>query len=118
MTITQVNEAPTFSYGVGDGAVITGVSAGTDGIKSTAVQDDGKILLAGYADMDVTAGTDYDFPASGINAATTPRNTRINNNSVIGIAIISAVTRSGRLSAAARRNGTSRAASRLTWSYW
>ena len=52
ITITAVNDAPTFTSGVGDGGVITAVGDGNDYIRSITVQDDGKILVAGASDID------------------------------------------------------------------
>ncbi|MDJ0779659.1 MAG: DUF4347 domain-containing protein, partial [Gammaproteobacteria bacterium] len=57
------NTAPTF--GVGDGAVTTSISAGDDLASSVTIQDDGKILVAGFS---VTGGVDSDFLLTRYNA--------------------------------------------------
>ena len=48
ITINPVNDAPAFS--AGDGIVTHPIGTGADFGQSVAVQPDGKVLLAGYAD--------------------------------------------------------------------
>ncbi|MCU7842016.1 MAG: DUF4347 domain-containing protein, partial [Candidatus Thiodiazotropha sp. (ex Troendleina suluensis)] len=48
VSITAVNDAPTFD--VGDGTVTTDISTGSDAGQSVIAQPDGKILVAGYSD--------------------------------------------------------------------
>ena len=52
------------SFGGGDGKVTTDVLGGSDSGFSVAVQDDGKILVAGY----IHNGTDYDLALTRYNA--------------------------------------------------
>ncbi|MCP3998509.1 MAG: hypothetical protein GY722_26090, partial [bacterium] len=48
VTVTAVNDAPTFS--IGSGILTTAVGSGDDVARSVVVQPDGKILVAGYSD--------------------------------------------------------------------
>ncbi|MDD1475267.1 hypothetical protein MEO41_28975, partial [Dolichospermum sp. ST_sed4] len=50
-TGTVVNDAPSFSVGIGDGKVITDFGANDYG-ESVALQADGKIIVAGYRSFD------------------------------------------------------------------
>lgn len=61
MTVSGVNDAPTF--GVGDGQATTSFGAGWEFGKETVVQPDGKILVGGYSD---SGGSD-DFSVARYN---------------------------------------------------
>ncbi|MCP3938798.1 MAG: hypothetical protein GY708_25905, partial [Actinomycetia bacterium] len=54
--VSEVNDAPTFLSPTGDGIVNTPIGSGEDSGQSVTVQDDGKILVAGYS----YNGSDYD----------------------------------------------------------
>ncbi|MCP3972222.1 MAG: hypothetical protein GY717_18245, partial [Rhodobacteraceae bacterium] len=54
--VSAVNDAPTFLSPTGDGIVNTPIGSGEDSGQSVTVQDDGKILVAGYS----YNGSDYD----------------------------------------------------------
>ena len=47
VTVTNLNEAPTFTSGAGTGKVTTSVSSFWDGASATLIQPDGKIVVAG-----------------------------------------------------------------------
>ena len=47
VTVTAVNEGPTFTTGAGTGKVTTNVSSFWDGACATLIQPDGKIVVAG-----------------------------------------------------------------------
>ena len=47
VTVTNLNEAPTFTTGAGTGKVTTNVSSFWDGASATLIQPDGKIVVAG-----------------------------------------------------------------------
>ncbi len=47
VTVTNLNEAPTFTTGAGTGKVTTNVSSFWDGASATLIQPDGKIVIAG-----------------------------------------------------------------------
>ncbi len=50
ITVTAVNDAPTFAPVVGGGKVVTDIGSGTDDYgRSVTVQADGKIVMAGYS---------------------------------------------------------------------
>ena len=61
ITVTPVNEAPTFY--MGDGVITTAIGSGVDEGQSVTVQADGKILVAGNS----YNGTDYDFALTRYN---------------------------------------------------
>ncbi|MFN9753578.1 MAG: Ig-like domain-containing protein, partial [Planctomycetota bacterium] len=61
ITVTAVNDAPTFL--MGDGSITTGIGTGADQGRSLTVQPDGKILVGGYA----TIGTNIDFAVARYN---------------------------------------------------
>ncbi|MCP4966486.1 MAG: hypothetical protein GY926_14805, partial [bacterium] len=63
VTVSAANHAPTFFSVTGDGSVTTDFGSENDWGQSITVQDDGKILVAGYS----SNGSDNDFALSRYN---------------------------------------------------
>jgi uncharacterized delta-60 repeat protein len=63
LTVTAVNDAPTFARVPGTGKLIVPVSGGDDFGQRVNVQPDGRILMAGYS----WNGTNFDFSLSRLN---------------------------------------------------
>jgi uncharacterized delta-60 repeat protein len=64
LTVTAVNDAPTFARAPGTGKLIVPVGSGSDFGNSLAIQPDGKIVVAGLS----SNGSDYDFSLVRLNA--------------------------------------------------
>ncbi|MCX7211794.1 MAG: Ig-like domain-containing protein [Burkholderiales bacterium] len=64
LTVTAVNDAPTFARLPGTGKLIVPVGSSSDFGNSLTVQPDGKILVAGQS----FNGSDYDFSLARLNA--------------------------------------------------